>query len=584
MGSDKALTTDSMSAIGVVFLDYISHSEYSNRMQLLVGLSFPSWLPVYEFALVAVIVLSFVIAKRLGGNKIDGTFRSRLVLGVPWGTLIVTVFVLCVYLFVQGGLTRSAPMVIPFRAWSYFYPLGIITSPFAHAGLGHIIGNLIGTLTVGVLAEYVWGHYPVGRGVSTFSSWRTNPYARILAFVLGSLGVGLLTGIFSLGPTIGFSGVVYAYVGFAVTRYPFGTILALLSGQVLSLVYEAFRNPVLTQTGQPTFATPWWAGISLQGHALGLFIGGLLGIYVVRRRGTRPGGFRLLTGIVLLAVTEGLWTVYIPLGGSRFRLFKAVGVILVFSLATVFASAVRSTDRQFRFIRWDIEYRKTALNILVLVLVVIAGVAVPYNFFTVSGESPGITPENSVQVRDYTIAYAEGIPDQYISQIRISIFGETTVVPASGVIVSNADREIWWQAVSKAQLAFDRRAVIRVGDIGWRETVVAERTTWKVVGNHSVYTVHLVHDDTRDLVFTSKPSQAKLTIANRNITVVPGETFSLRVTRNGTTLGQVPVPEPKETVSTGDITFVRVKNEVYATTNESRVRVATYAPQPTRER
>jgi membrane associated rhomboid family serine protease len=570
-----------------VFLDYISYSDYNSSMQLLVGLSFPSWLPVYELALVAVVVLSFVIAKRLGGDAFDGRFRSRLILGVPWGTLIVALFVICVYLFVQDGLTHAAPTVIPFRAWSYFYPLGIVTSPFAHASRGHITGNLIATFTVGVLAEYVWGHYPDNRGVSTFSSLRTNPYARVFAFVLGSFGVGLLTGIFSLGPTIGFSGVVFAYAGFALTRYPFGMILALLSSRVLSLVYEALRNPVLTQSGHPTFVTPSWSGIALQGHALGLFIGGLLGLYIVRRRETRPGGLRLWAGILLLAVTQGLWTVYVPLGGARFRLFKAVGVILVFVLATLFASSFRSSGGfTFPFIDSEIEYRRVVLSVVVLVLVVIAGVAVPYNLFAVSGsgESPGITPENSVQVRDYVVAYAEGVPDQYISQIQISVFGETTGVPASGVIVINDQREIWWQEVSKSRLAFDRRAVVRVGGIDWRETVVARRTTWKVVGNHSVYTVHLKHDDTRDLVFTSKPARAKLTIANRNITVVPGETFSFRVTRNGTTLGQVPVPEPNETTSTGGITFVRKKNKVYASTNESRVRVATYAPRPTRRR
>jgi membrane associated rhomboid family serine protease len=556
-------------------------------MELLAGLailSFPSWLPVYEFALVCVVVLSFVIARRLGEIEIGRHLRARFVFCVPWGTVIVATLVLCVYLFVQGGLSHpAAPTVIPFRAWSYFSPTGIIVSPFAHASRGHITGNLIGTFTVGVLAEYIWGHYPDDREIHTFSSLRTNPSGRVFVFVLGSIGTGLLTGIFSLGPTIGFSGVVFAYAGFTLTRYPFGTTLALLSGRILSLVYESLRNPVLTRAGHPTFVTPWWSGIALQGHALGLFVGVLLGAYIVRRRNIRPGGFRLWGGILLFAVFESLWSVYVPLGGARFRLFKAVGAILVFLLAALLASAVRSTDRQITFIdRFDIEYREAALGLTMIVLLAIAGVAVPYNLFTVSGESPGITPENSVQVRDYTVAYAEGVPNQYISQIQISVFGETTSVSASGIIVVNDQREIWWQEISKARLAFDRRVAVRVGGIGWRETVIAKRTTWKVVGNHSVYTVHLKHDATRDLVFTSHPSQAQLTIANRNITIIPGETFSLRVTRNDTTLGQVPIPEPDKSASVGGITFVRVKNKVYATTNQTRVRVATYAPRPTR--
>jgi membrane associated rhomboid family serine protease len=571
--------------------DFINHQDDDSSMQLLAGLailSFPSWLPVYEFALVCVVVLSFVIARRLGGFKIGRHLRTRFVYGVPWGTVIVATFVLCVYLFVQDGLSHpAAPTVIPFRAWSYFYPTGILVSPFAHASQGHITGNLFGTFTVGVLAEYMWGHYPDDRGVDTLSSLRTNPSGRVFVFVLGTLGTGLLTGIFSLGPTIGFSGVVFAYAGFALTRYPFGTTLVLLSGRILSLVYESLRNPVLTRAGHPSFVTPWWSGIALQGHALGLFVGVLLGTYIVRRRNIRPDGFRLWAGILLFAVFESLWAVYVPLGGARFRLFKAVGAILVFLLAALLASAVRSTDRQitFGFIdRFDIEYRTASLSLTVIVLLVIASMAVPYNLFTVSGGSPGITEENSVQVRDYTIAYAEEIPNQYISQIQISVFDETTSVSASGIIVVNDQREIWWQEVSKSRLAFDRRVAIRVGGIGWRETVIAKRTTWKVVGNHSVYTVHLEHDDTRDLVFTSHPSRAQLTIADRNVTVIPGETFSLRVTRNGTTLGQATIPEPEESVSVGGITFVRMKNKVYATTNQTRVRVATYAPRSTRGR
>jgi membrane associated rhomboid family serine protease len=557
-------------------------------MQLSAGLSILSFpgLPVYEFVIIGVIVLSFVIARRLGSVDVSSVVRTRLLLGIPWGTLIVSVCVLCVYLFVQDAFSHPyAPTVIPFRAWSYFYPTGMLISPFAHASRAHITSNLLGTFTVGVLAEYTWSHYPDNRGVSTFSSLRTNPYARVFVFVLGSIGVGLLTGIFSLGPTIGFSGVVFAYAGFTLVRYPFGTILALLSSQVLSLVYRSLRNPILTQAGHPAFVTPWWAGISIQGHALGLFTGWLLGTYVIRRRGTRPGGFRLWAGILLVAVYEGFWAVYIPLGGARFRLFRAIGAILVFLFAALLASTVRSTDRRISFIdRFDIQYREVALSFTMIVLVLLAAMTIPYNLFTVSGEASGITAENSVQVRDYTIAYAEGVPDKYISQVQISVFGETTDVSASGVIVINDQREIWWQEVSKARLAFDRRIPIRIGGIGWRETVIAKRTTWKVVGNHSVYTVHLVHDDTRDLVFVSKPSRAEPIIANRNVTVIPGETFFLQVSRNGTTLGRIPIPEPGETISAGGITFVRMKNEVYATTNETRVLVATYAPRPTRNR
>ncbi|PSQ44187.1 hypothetical protein BRD17_04655 [Halobacteriales archaeon SW_7_68_16] len=90
--------------------------------------------------------------------------RARLLLGLPVGTLLVVGFVLAVYLFVQDGLADTAdPLVIPFRAWSYVYPLGVLTSAFAHDGPGHLTGNLLGTLVYGSLAEYAWGHVPPGR-------------------------------------------------------------------------------------------------------------------------------------------------------------------------------------------------------------------------------------------------------------------------------------------------------------------------------------------------------------------------------------------------------------------------------------
>lgn len=539
---------------------------------------FPAGGPVYEVGLVGAIILSFLIAGRLGDLDLDRIARTRLLFGIPWGTLLVTGFVFCVYLFVQDGLSHpNAPTVIPFRAWSYFSPEGIVASAFTHAHRGHLTSNLIGTLTVGVLAEYTWSHYPVERGRSTFASVATNPYARILVFVGGSLVVGLLTGIFSLGPAIGFSGVVFAYAGFALTRYPLGTVLVLVSGRVLSLIHQSIRHPTITQAGQPQFVTPWWAGISLQGHALGLFIGALIGIYLVRRRSERPDGFRLWLGIILFAVYEGLWAVYIPLGGARFRLFRGGGAILVFLLAALLASAVRSTDTPVLG-RFTLRYKHVALSITVAVLVVLAAVAVPYNLFTVSDRTPGITQENSVQVRGYTIAYAEEIRDQYISNIQLSSLGETTNVTASGVIVVNDQREIWWQEVSKDRLAFARQVDVRVGGVGWRETVLASRSTWKVVGNHSVYTVHLEHANERTLVHTSQPARAKPTIDGRNVTIIPGKTFSVRVTRNGTDLGQVPVPKPNEAVAVGGLTLVRSNNAMYAKRNETRVRVARYKP------
>ena len=40
----------------------------------------------------------------------------------------------------------------------------------------------LATAAFAPLAEYAWGHFPRGRGTTSFGSWRTNPYVR--AFVV----------------------------------------------------------------------------------------------------------------------------------------------------------------------------------------------------------------------------------------------------------------------------------------------------------------------------------------------------------------------------------------------------------------
>ncbi|RRJ27887.1 rhomboid family intramembrane serine protease [Halocatena pleomorpha] len=535
--------------------------------------------PVPVLFLVSAIVFSCGVAWQLGGRERYRTVRTRLLFGVPWGSLSVAAGLLGVYWFVQGGWSEPhAPLVIPFRSWSYFAPTGIVLSSFTHSSYSHLLGNLIGTLTVGVLAEYAWSHYPRGRGVGVFSSsiW-TNPYARTLAFVSGSVVVGLVSGVFSLGPTIGFSGVVFAYVGLALMRYPWGTLLALLWSRVLFLVYRSLTNPTIIQGGGTQFNTPWWAGISLQGHAFGLLIGIVLGVVLVERRSVGVDRLRLWTAVILFAVLEGVWAVYLPVSGGRFMLFRAIGVGLVFLFAAVFMNIPRrDTSRLVGGI--DVRYGTLARRITVAFVLVLAIVSVPYNVYTVSESTAGITAENSIEVGEYIVAYAEEIPHQYISAVQIDAFGEPTNVTTSGVIVINDRREIWWPEISKRRLTFVEEAGVRVGGIGVRETVRARRLAWNPAGNHSVYTVQLVHDDDRSTVYTSQPSQAKPVIDGRRITIVPGEQFRVRVTHNGSVLGDTPMPARNETDSIGGLTLNRTERKLYAERNNTRVQVAKYDP------
>jgi membrane associated rhomboid family serine protease len=534
----------------------------------------PGGLPLVRFLLVAVALASAAIALRLSEVAVGARLRRRFVLGVPWGTLLSAAFVLAVYLFVQGGWSVPfAPATIPFRGWSYFYPVGMLISAFAHAGMSHLIGNLVGTLAFGALAEYAWSHYPTERGVRTFTTPLTNPFVRIGAFVAGTLAVGVVTGLFVLGPAIGFSGVVFAFAGFALLRYPLSTVVALVGGRVLSLVYSALRSPTLTRGGESAFVTPWWAEIAIQGHALGLFVGTALAGALVRRRGREPSALRLWLGTLLFSVSQGLWAVYVPLDGGRYRLYRAVGTALVFVLAALFAGAAASPRRPL-IERIDLSYREAALGLVLATALALAIVAVPFNLFTVADPDAGVTEENSVEVRDYTVFYAHDVPSQYVSSVDVGPLGDATGVNASGVVVTSDSREIWWEVVSTDRLAYEGERRIRVGGVSWRESVVANYTGWRPAGNRSAYVVSLRHGDSRRLAYASPARRAEPTVAGRNVSVVPGEAFALRVTRDGRRLGQVPLPAENETTATAGVTFVRDGDAVYATTeNGTRVRI-----------
>lgn len=243
--------------------------------------------------------------------------RSRLLLGVPWGTLVVIAGVIGVYLFVQSGIDDpNRPVVIPFRSWSYFYPEGLLWSSFAHSGRGHVTGNLLSALVAGGLAEYAYGHFPGGREVgdteplaarirrlpsevrsvprrirrlpsrvAAAGSFASNPYVRAFLIVPGAaVAFGLVSALFALGPVIGFSIVVFAYWGFALVTRPVAALVAMAGTTLVRVLYDALRAPVAFAEASPSYGAPSWANIAIQGHALGLIGGALVAVVLVRRR------------------------------------------------------------------------------------------------------------------------------------------------------------------------------------------------------------------------------------------------------------------------------------------------------------
>jgi membrane associated rhomboid family serine protease len=508
--------------------------------------------------------------RRLLGERLVAPLRRRLLLGVPWGTLLTMAAVAAVYLFVQGTYWHGRPLVTPFRTWSYGYPLGMLLGAFTHGSAAHVTGNLFGTLVYGTVVEYAWGHYPQRRGATTFSSLETNPFARILAVPVVMALVGVFTGVFALGPIVGFSGVVFALAGFAAVTRPYLFLGSLFVSRIVGLVRSALLSPEPTVGGSVQFVTPWWANIAIQGHAIGLLAGICLAAGLLWARPERPDAGRVFFATLVFAVSQGLWAVYAPLGGGRFILFRWLGTALVFLLALLVASATTLTDER---LLPDFEggWASLAGFALLIAFGAIALSSVPANLASVG---PADVPENGVEVRDYVVTYDENVPNAFIRSMPLP-FGAGQNITESGVIVVSPDREIWITAVQRGRLATNGRASVVVGGLGWRETVHVNRSSWTVVGNDSVYRVQVSHDGQSRTTFRSNASTADVTLSNRTVTLRPaGEGFEIAVRRGNRTLETGAVPANMSTARIGGLTFERNRSRLYAGTNGTRVPVA----------
>ena len=546
----------------------------------------PGWVPVRTLTVLVGVLVSLVVvlvSNDETGRRLD-RLRRRLVLGVPWGTALTIGGVSLVYLFLQGGIADPRdPLVIPFRSWSYYYPLGMLTAAFTHGSLGHVTGNLVATAAFGSVAEYAWGHYPQRRGAHSFGSWRANPFVRILAVPAAALVVGVFTSLFALGPVVGFSGVVFAIAGFAIVQRPLTALLALLADQVLGFVVLAIQTPRVLAVPRPRVITPWWASIAIQGHAIGILAGVLLGFGLLYYRDRWPDPARLWFALLVFAEFQGLWALYLPEGNGRFVLFRWLGAAVVFVLAAVVVLGTWDADRragtrldwlgEFRLPRPTGPIHTGALTVVLVLLVGLSAAAVPYNVAPI-GESPA--PQPTVEVRDYTVSYGEDVPDGYVQSVSLPYVDDPVAINTSGVVVTSERRHVWQTVVLDSQLRNRGVATVEVGGIGWRRSVQVNRTGWRPTGNESVYKVSLrPADGERTLGYTSEPRRADPVLGGRNVTLVPtDEGFAFEVSRDGSTLASAPIPGPNATTSAGEIRFSRDGSRVIARYDDTRVTIA----------
>ena len=531
--------------------------------------------------LVAVLAsLAAVVAVARPAGRWGTAARRRLLAGLPWGTLLVAGGVTAFFLVVQRGLAHPYdPLVVPFRAWGFRYPTGMVTAPFAHSGLGHLVGNVVGTLVFGTIAEYGWSHFPRERGSAAFGSLRTNPFARVLAFAAAVAAVGVLTGLFALGPVVGFSGVVFALVGFAVVRYPLAAVVALLASGVVRLLYRAVRRPEVARTAGESFSTPWWADVAVQGHALGLLVGVVAALALLYRRGIRPDPARIWLAALFVAVDRGLWAVYTIEGSDRYRLFRALGTAVVFLVAAVIAVGAAASDREL-VASIGLTRREAAVGLLLSVLFAVALVAVPFNLLAIDDPAAGTDPAETVEVRDYTVRYAEDVDNRYVPAVPIpGRNGSTDGVQASGVVVVSEERNVWWEVVSTGRLAARRNVTVRLGGVTWSQHVRASRRGWELAGAPAVYHVRLARAGSAGTVaYRSDNATVGPRIDGRNVTIDPaGERFAAVVTRDNETLGRTALPAAGNRTSAGGLTFHRDGRYLYVERDGTRVRIGARA-------
>ena len=530
-----------------------------------------------------------------GRGRWRAVLTSRFVYGVPWGSLVTIAGVVGFYLFAQSGFTHwNDPAVLPFRSWSYAYPLGMLAAGFAHAGPGHLVGNVLGAVVLSPLVEYAWGHYPPSArrqrapdstghahpppaaastvtGVASSGvggvvpDWARGPLARpwvraLVIFPLGIVVVSLLTSVFALGWSLGYSGTVFFLLGFALVALPLTTVVGMVVTSGVSVLFSTLQTPVVRATvsaGGPS--PPGWAGVNWQAHLLGFLLGVVVALALLWYREEWPDPGRVAFAAVVVALARSLWLIWTSDGGE-FVQWRALGVIFVLAVALLLVATVATDEPLVR----DISTRGVLFGVLVAIPIILA---LPSAALNAPGMADDPVPAAGVTVADYTVTYAEDVPH-----------GRTDG-NASGVVVVSERRDIWSTPVSPAQLAHRERVTVPVGGVGWRESVEIKRIGWDVAGNDSVYAVTVSHDDQTVRPFQSNASQVQSRIDNRTITVVAtSEDFRLHVRQDGERVGSEPIPERNASVSVDGITFTTEKHDdsdaVFAERDGTRVLVA----------
>jgi len=424
--------------------------------------------------------------------------RERLVYGLPLGTLVIVSVNLAFFAFAQRAYAGGNLLIVPYISWSYGYPLGFLTAPIGHANVSHITGNLVSTLVFAPVAEYVIGHKNSRR-----------PLLRALVGVpLAWYAVGVFVSVFSLGPSIGFSGVLFFFFGFVVVFYPVVSVGLLVVSEVFRTVIGALRSPVTVQsTVESVTTTPPWANIAVDAHLLGFLLGVGLAVLLARRRGADVDGYRVGAAILLLGVAQGLHLIWLS-QDSSYVLYRGIGVTVVALLALMAGFGVTVESSAPPLLGLDELPLRRAASVGFL--------AVPIVIFCVVGFVTGLgavstTDEaEKVDVGDYTVLYGENLQNQRVVSIPF-----IDITPAnftsSGAFVKSEERGAWRQVASARSLRSNPNRTFLVGGLTWDEEVRLERVGMTSTTGEEAYTVFVTAENVSRPVFYSSPADTGVT-------------------------------------------------------------------------
>jgi membrane associated rhomboid family serine protease len=368
------------------------------------------------------------------------------------------------------------------------------------------------------------------------------------------------------------------------------------------------------EAGAPS--PPPWASIAFQAHMLGFLLGVVAGGLLLARRNRRPALDRVFLGTFLLGTVQALWLlvwfeeetfilyraagvalvsvlsvlVAATAGGSRRPIPRPLSVLprrptrrqlaavwlaallvgstagvagivyegetvglsvgIVVVAAVVLAVPALPPLLPDSVVESPVSRRRSAVVAVAVAGLLVAAPAVPAGLVVV--DDTGVEGSESVEVRDYDVAYGENVTSERTTLVDVG--NDTEAVNASGVVVASADREIWTLGAREEGLAFSGNETVVVGGLGWRETVEADRTGWEVVGNDSAYAVDLTHDGETTRSYRSSPSRADVRVDGREFAVAPTtDGFEVRVLQNGSVAGSAPVPATNESATAGGV-------------------------------